>query len=248
MPEPIAQPLSAAETFCFDCHPGVACFNACCRDLSQALTPYDILRLKAHLGLSSQDFLARHTRSHIGPETGLPIVSLKPVPTEDLRCPFVTETGCAVYDARPASCRTYPLMRGLSRSRETGRTTEHFLVLREPHCRGFEQGRPRTAKQWLEDQGADIYNHYNDPMLELIALKNQHHSGPLGLAAARLFQMALYDLDAFRDHLFNGAARNDADLPETMTEKARHDDLALMELAMAWVGKKLFGENINDLM
>ncbi len=43
--------------FRFACNPGVACFNECCRDLNQFLTPYDVLRLKRGLGLSSRQFL-----------------------------------------------------------------------------------------------------------------------------------------------------------------------------------------------
>ena len=39
-------PLTADTAFSFDCSPAVPCFNACCRDLNQALSPYDILRLK----------------------------------------------------------------------------------------------------------------------------------------------------------------------------------------------------------
>ena len=47
--------------FQFHCHPGVACFNACCKGIDIALTPYDILRLKNRLGISSTEFLVRHT-------------------------------------------------------------------------------------------------------------------------------------------------------------------------------------------
>lgn len=235
-------PILASETFCFDCTPHVPCFNACCRDLNQFLTPYDILQLKAHLGLASQRFLARYARIHTGPETGLPIVSLKPDPAGDLRCPFVTEKGCSVYIARPASCRTYPLMRAVSRSRETGRTVEHFMVLHEPHCRGFETRVSRTPEQWLEAQGAVPYNRTNDRLLEIISLKNHLRPGPLNPEAAHLFQMALYDLDAFRAHLFEGGAWRDPVLTGETLEPARSDDLALLELAMAWVKRKLFGD------
>ena len=235
-------PVSPSETFCFDCTPHVPCFNACCRDLNQFLTPYDILRLKAHLGLTSQQFLARYARIHTGPETGLPIATIKPEPSEDLRCPFVTEKGCSVYADRPASCRTYPLMRAVSRSRETGRVAEHFMVLREPHCRGFESRVSRTPKQWLEAQGAVPYNRANDRLLEIISLKNRLLPGPLRPGAATLFQTALYDLDAFRILIFEGEARHDPSLTRETLDAVRSDDMALLELAMDWVRRKLFGD------
>ena len=48
------------DTFCFRCHPKVACFNLCCRNLNLFLYPYDVIRLKQSLGLSSDEFLDRY--------------------------------------------------------------------------------------------------------------------------------------------------------------------------------------------
>ena len=46
--------------FSFDCNPGVSCFNLCCHNLNLFLYPYDVIRLKQHLGLSSDAFLEKH--------------------------------------------------------------------------------------------------------------------------------------------------------------------------------------------
>jgi hypothetical protein len=54
--------LGPESTFKFKCHPGVACFTECCRDINIILTPYDIIRLKNRLDLSSEEFLALYTR------------------------------------------------------------------------------------------------------------------------------------------------------------------------------------------
>ena len=35
-------PLARDDQFQFACGPEVPCFNACCRDLNQFLTPYDL--------------------------------------------------------------------------------------------------------------------------------------------------------------------------------------------------------------
>ena len=118
----------------------MACFNECCRNLNQFLYPYDILRLKKKLGLTSGEFLERYTTQHIGPESGLPIVTLKTADAERLTCPFVTEKGCRVYSDRPASCRTYPLVRAIARNRGTGRVREHFMLIkRSEERRGRER-------------------------------------------------------------------------------------------------------------
>jgi len=110
-------PIDLEETFRFECSPGLACFNACCRDLNQFLYPYDILRLKRRLGISSGEFLKCYTSQHLGPESGLPIVSLTSADAKRLTCPFVTAEGCSVYPDRPSSCRIYPLVRAISRNR-----------------------------------------------------------------------------------------------------------------------------------
>ena len=130
------KPLSLRDSFRFACHPEVSCFNQCCRDLNQILTPYDILRLKNRLHLASSDFLKQYTRQHVGPESGLPVITFKTDSHFDFRCPFVTPEGCRVYEDRPASCRTYPLARVVSRSRETGKLTEQFFLMnrRYPLC------------------------------------------------------------------------------------------------------------------
>jgi len=142
-------PLSLDDTFRFSCSKRVPCFNECCKELNQYLTPYDILRLKNRLDLSSALFLQRYTVQHTGLESGLPIITLKPNYDKELKCPFVTSKGCGVYEDRPSSCRAYPLARIASRSRETGRINEQYLLLQESHCRGFEQEQSQTVGEWI---------------------------------------------------------------------------------------------------
>jgi hypothetical protein len=190
------------EPFRFACSPGVACFNECCRDLNQFLYPYDILRLKKRLGLSSGEFLERYTTQHIGPESGLPIVALKTADVERFACPFVTENGCRVYPDRPSSCRIYPLVRAISRCRETGKITERFMLLNEPHCLGFNEPKEQTVRQWIKEQGIETDNPINDKLMEIISLKNRLRPGPLDLKSRHLFYVALYDLDNFRKQIF----------------------------------------------
>ena len=207
------------------------CFNACCRDLNQVLTPYDVLCLKQHLEMTSSDFLSTYTRKSTGPGTGLPVVSLRFDDAQDLVCPFVTPSGCRVYPARPASCRTYPLARGVSRDRSTGRLTEHWAVIREPHCRGFENGRQQTADQWVANQQIAAHNRMNDRLLELISVKNRLRPGVLPPSEADRVYTALYDLDAFREEIAD---------PSEPGSLANANDPELLCFAMDWVQTHLF--------
>ena len=46
--------------FEFNCHPSVSCFTQCCQNITIVLTPYDVLRLKKGLGISSDEFLEKY--------------------------------------------------------------------------------------------------------------------------------------------------------------------------------------------
>jgi len=217
--------------FRFTCSPGVTCFNACCRNLNQALTPYDVLCLKQFLEMSSGDFLNRYTEESTGPGTGLPVVSLRFSDADDLACPFVADAGCRVYPARPASCRSYPLARGVSRNRETGRLTECWALIREPHCLGFRNGQPHTVEEWVDDQQLATHNRMNDIMLELISRKKQFRPGPLMPFERKRIYTALYDLDAFRDD----PSYRDSILGASADTQSKTGALDLLLVAMDWV-------------
>jgi len=237
--QPTVAPLEKYQTFCFTCSPEVACFNACCRNLNQVLTPYDVLCLKQFLKMSSGDFLNRYTEESIGPGTGLPVVSLRFSDSDNLACPFVTDAGCRVYAARPASCRTYPLARGVSRNRETGRLTEHWALIREPHCLGFEDGHRQTVNGWVDDQQIAAHNHMNDNMLELISLKNRFRPGPLMPSEIKRIYTALYDLDAFRNDPFYREGNVSTTADTRSLGRSGTGDLDLLRVAMDWVRKNV---------
>jgi Fe-S-cluster containining protein len=234
-------PISKKQTFYFHCAPEVPCFNECCRDLDQFLYPYDVLRLKNRLQITSSQFLEQYVQQHVGSESGLPVLSLIPVSSADRRCPFVTEAGCSVYPDRPASCRSYPIGRAVARCRETGGVQEHFVLIRERHCRGFESAMERTPDQWMRGQDLIVYNRENDRLLELISRKNRMHPGPLDLVEQRIFVQSLYDLDRFRRHVFAENRLQPMKPDADALARAEKDETALLSLAHEWVQFCLFG-------
>lgn len=234
-------PVSLKDNFSFVCSLDVSCFNQCCRDLNQSLTPYDVLRLKKALGLSSHDFLKKYTLRHNGPESGLPVVTFKMDPSTGYACPFVAEKGCTVYNDRPASCRMYPLARAVVRSRETGRMEEYYALIEEPHCRGFNRKSGQSIMQWLAGQDVQIYNEMNDRLVEVIGLKNRILPGVLDGADADRFYLACYDLDTFRVKIKDDGLLSGIPFAAKQIEKAMTDDVALLDLGIAWVKYALFG-------
>lgn len=236
-------PLALDETFRFSCNKKVSCFNECCKDVNQFLTPYDILRLKQHFGLSSQEFLKKYTTRHTGPETGLPVVTLRTSPEEGFLCPFVTPCGCIVYENRPSSCRTYPLARMLSRSRETGQITIQYGLLVEPHCMGHVQEHSQTLRQWIEAEGIAPYDAMNDMMIDIISLKNRLLPGSMEVKSSAKFSMACYDLDGFRRHMTENCEKKDFSLTEEYWQRLLDDDTELLKFSMTWLKHELFGSS-----
>jgi uncharacterized protein len=238
MPELL--PIEPEEAFRFACHGKISCFNHCCRDLNQALTPYDVLCLKNYLKVSSHEFIETYAMAYTGSSSGLPVVSLRFGHDQEKRCPFVTRQGCSVYAARPSSCRIYPLARGLRRDRSDGRISEHFAVVRESHCLGFAQPETRTVRQWIADQQLEAYLEMNDALMELIALKNQLHPGPLSVEHGKWAQMALYDIETLQAKALAGGLPGMDDGLEPLPP--RGDDTAWLQWGLRWINRMLFGK------
>ncbi|MCK5162507.1 MAG: YkgJ family cysteine cluster protein [Desulfobacula sp.] len=234
-------PVSPQNLMNFNCHYKNECFNDCCRDLNQALTPYDVLRLKNNLGMSSPDFLKTYTSLHYGPGSGLPVIEFKPNPATGYACPFVTADGCSVYEDRPGSCRMYPLARAIARSRQTGEITEYFALIEEPHCKGFGKKTGQTVKEWLKGQNVDKYNEENDKLMELISLKNQILPGKLEGVQSDMFYLGLYDLDEFLKQIVEKDLLSEFSLSKDLLARIKTDDEALLNLGIDWVKFKLFG-------
>lgn len=241
MEEPELIALDPDEPFQFACGPGVACYNQCCQDLNQALMPYDVLQLRTFLRLSWAQFLEKYAALYAGPESGLPVVSLRFTAARQKQCPFVTEQGCSVYQARPTSCRLYPVARALQRSRRDGTISEHFALIREPHCLGFQKGPLQTVHQWLDSQGAREGLAANDRLMELIALKNRLRPGPLAEEQQQWVVMAFYDLDRLKQEAAAGrlVGMPSASLPPL---PAQDDDFEWLNWGLAWVRRALFGD------
>ena len=239
-------PVLPEDPMNFNCCSDNECFNECCRDLNQALTPYDILRMKTQLNITSQEFIRSFTSLHHGPESGLPILTFKPNPQTGHACPFVTAKGCLVYENRPGSCRLYPMARAIARSRESGEIEEFYARIQEPHCKGGCHTPDLTVAQWLKGQDVELYNYWNDKLMTLISLKNRIVPGKLDGVMSDRFYLALYDLDEFREKIFNqdllGALKISAGLLDTI----KQNDEALLDFGFRWVGHMLFGQPLEE--
>ena len=204
LPENVSR-LGDNETFQFKCHPEVICFTDCCRQLDLALSPYDVLRLRRALGLSSAEFLDRYVMAEKTAEDTFPMVFLTMLDDGQASCPFVNEKGCTVYQDRPGACRTYPVGRGASLN-EAGQADELFVLLREPHCHGFANGPEVTINNWLTDQDLTDYNEFNDLLMTVLHHPRIKEGFKPDDRQQERFLHVLYNLDAFRQE--SGANKN----------------------------------------
>lgn len=227
--------------FRFACHNALPCFTRCCTDLELVLTPYDIIRLKNRLHLSSGDFLDRHTTVSTDRLSRLPVVKLKMQTDENRRCPFVSPKGCVIYADRPGACRLYPLGRAASKLSKS-RTGEYYFTVKESHCLGWKEEKEWTIQAWLTDQGLDEYNTMNDSFMEIVTGRPPKTLRKLSNPQLQMYYMACYDLDAFRRFVFESSFLDRFDIAEESLNRIRTDDIELMAIACRWLKFSLFGE------
>jgi len=234
------QPL-AKEGLHFDCHPGVPCFTECCRDLNLLLTPYDIVRLRKRLALNAGDFLDRYTEVRFDEGRSLGMVYLQMQQNERRTCPFVSEAGCEIYTDRPSACRIYPLARASRVNRRLGNVQEDYFVLREAHCKGFDEDHLWAADEWIVDQGLELYHELNNLWMAIIT--HARLRSELSEKQQQMFFLASYNIDKFRRFVLESRFLQAFDLPEQEVEAlAREDDEVLLRLAFKWLSFSLCNE------
>ena len=238
--------LSLDSEFCFTCGPHVPCFTECCGRLELLLTPYDVLRLKNRLKLSSEDFLDTHTTMRWRTAHGFPEVLMAMDP-ESKRCPFVTPAGCSLYEDRPGACRIYPLGRASTSHPMDGSRREFYFTVREDHCKGFEEKKTWKVREWLADQGMEDYNRLNDMLMELYVLRSRGKSVELSPQHIQMFVMACYNTEKFRDFVFKSRFLDKFDVDHQQVEAMRRDDAKLLEFAFLWLRFALFREPVLNV-
>ncbi len=236
--------LSGAAPLQFRCERGIACWNACCSNIDLALTPYDILRLKERLGLSSSEFLAQYTLPYELEKDGIAGVKLKPA-AGGTACPFMREQGCGIYEHRPTACRYYPLALLSLRKENEARDQSSYALVREAHCLGHGRGPARPIEAYREEQGIPHGDEAAHGWRELI-LKKKSLGPAIGKPSKRsleLFFMVCYDLDRFRNFVASEGFGALYDLPAEELRLVLTDDPALLQFGFRFLRQVLFGES-----
>lgn len=245
-PDTPVQPVSLSldDRFRFRCHKGIACFNKCCENTDILLTPYDLLRLKSRLDVSSREFIDRYTRDCELDSHGMP--GLKLGHREgSTACVFLTPEGCGVYADRPAACRYYALGHMALRKKDSPTDEEAYFVVKEAHCLGHAEPQEQTIREYLAEQGVDRYDTANREWRRIV-LKKRSAGPAIGRPTQRsfeLFFLASYDLDGFRAFVASEGFRKAFELPEAEYVRLLTDEEALLQFAFRYLKQALYGEN-----
>jgi Fe-S-cluster containining protein len=224
--------LSQDDLFQFTCGGGLECFTSCCRDVTIFLTPYDVLRMKTHLGISSGEFIEQYTL--VSQAHAVPLVLLKMNEEDEKRCHLVTKEGCSVYDDRPWACRMYPL--------DLGEGGGYKLAVTEDRCHGLGKGEPRRVRQYFEDQGTQPFV---EAEKEFAKLTSDPRLAELDVDNPKIFKMifmATYNLDAFRKFVFESSFLERFQLETGRVEAIKESDEELLRLGYDWLAFGLFGQ------
>jgi len=235
--------LSLDDTIQFNCHKGIACFNKCCQQIDLTLAPYDIVRLKNRLGLSTRDFLAQYTVPFGMDGQEMPGIKMR-TKDESTVCPLLTEEGCSVYEDRPTACRYYALGQMAMRKMGSPTDEEMYFIVKEDHCLGHNEPRTLTVGEYRKEQGVEEYDEINRGWRQVILKKRS--SGPtVGKPSTRsyqLFFMASYDMDTFLEFILSEGFNEVYDLDDATLELLKTDEAERVKFGARFLKQVLFGE------
>jgi len=236
------------KTIRFQCRKGIACWNACCSNIDISLTPYDILRLKQRLNLSSGEFLQQYTVPYEMEQGGIAGVKLRPI-ENGTACRFMAPEGCGVYDDRPTACRYYPVALLSMRRQDEYTDIRSYALVKEEHCLGHNEIRELSIDAYRLEQGVEEYDELARGWRQLILKKKS--SGPSvgkpSKSSLQLFFMVCYDLDRFRSFVVSEGFNELYDLDTEETVEILGDDTKLMLFGFRFLKQVLFGENTIPL-
>lgn len=236
--------LAPGETFNFQCHPDLACFNQCCRNLNLFLYPYDVLRLSRCLNLDTDSFIDRHVDIVLRENSHFPEVLLRMAENDQRTCPFLTGKGCRVYADRPDTCRSFPVEQGALFDAETGRSTVVHFFRPPEFCLGQHEAVAWTTETFARDQEARRYHEMTHRWAVLRRMFDRDPWGPEGPQGrrAKMAFMAVFNLDRFREFVFGSSFFKRYRVKPALQKKIRTRDDALLLFGFDWLRHVVWGQ------
>jgi len=120
---------------------------------------------------------------------------------------------------------------------------EKFSIIADPEkSLGLQEKDELRIIEWLEDQGIMDYQRVNGYFADITnhpKLKELDVSNP---QIKKMLTMATYNLDKFREFIFESSFLDIFDLDDDFIELLRVDDTELLRFGMDWIKFGLFAE------
>ena len=232
----------------FRCHKDIDCFNACCMNIDIMLTPYDIIRLKKRLGITSTEFLRQYTEPFEFGKNSIGGVKYKPKEGAH-ECQFVTDEGCSVYEDRPTACRYYPIGLLSTRRQDENFDRASYALVTEDHCHGHFEDRKLTIDEYRQEQGLEEYDEKGRAWRQLILkVKSAGPAiGNMSKTSLKFFFMACYDMDRFREFVRSEGFNTTYDIDQSTLDEMLEDDLALLRFGDRMIRQIMYAEETIPL-
>ena len=158
-------------------------------------------------------------------------------------CPFLIKSCCRVYPDRPDTCRSFPIDQGMLF--DVGREKETPVDFFRPpdFCQGQLEKKEWTIDAWTRDQETEIYHQMTIRWADLKRLFQKDpwgFEGPQGPKAKMAF-MATYNIDRFRDFVFQSSFLKRYKIKSAILKKLKTDDLQLLKFGFEWVSVFIWG-------
>jgi hypothetical protein len=127
-------------------------------------------------------------------------------------------------------------------AKEGAVSEEFYFLVKEPHCKGHEEDKTWTVREWRKDQGIDVSDEMNREWMELVMRRKSFGlQATLSEPAKKMFFMASTDLDKFRDFVFNSSFLDTYDIDQDILDAIKTDDVALMKFSFRYLASSIFG-------
>ena len=192
--------------------------------------------------MTTTEFLDKHTLMPITKDLHLPVLLLRMGKEPEKKCPFLGEGGCSVYEARPWSCRMYPLGMAIPPARAGVEPQPIFFLFEDAFCKGGGEKKEWTQENWRSSQGILQREELESGYRDIVSHPWFIGGRQLDPKRIEMFNNAFYDLDSFRRFVFSSSFLNRFVLDEDTVEALRTDDEALLRFASRWLRFALFAE------
>ena len=119
---------------------------------------------------------------------------------------------------------------------------DFYFIIEEPVCKGYFEEKKWTVGEWMKDQGVEKYEEIGKLFKE-ISLHNYFEKGKkLTPPQLEMFYTVCYNIDKFREFVFESSFLDRFILTEEMIELIKNDDVELLKFGFEWLKFCLFGE------